>query len=45
MNGKLNNLQDELQMSGAEYSTCVSIFFVGQARIIRLPKFAPDANL
>lgn len=29
VNGKLNNLQKELQMNGTEYNTCVSIFFVG----------------
>lgn len=29
VNGKLNNLPKELHMSGTEYNTCVSIFFVG----------------
>ncbi|KAK7702405.1 hypothetical protein SLS64_009697 [Diaporthe eres] len=29
VNGKLNNLQEELKMNGTEYNTCVSIFFVG----------------
>lgn len=29
VNGKLNNLQEELKMSGTQYNTCVSIFFAG----------------
>lgn len=29
VNGKLNDLTKELHMSGTQYNTCVSIFFVG----------------
>lgn len=29
VNGKLSDLPKELHMSGTEYNTCVSIFFVG----------------
>lgn len=29
VNGKLNNLEKELNMANSEYNTCVSIFFVG----------------
>ncbi|KAI3558523.1 MFS transporter [Colletotrichum abscissum] len=29
VNGKLNNLDNDLNMKGSEYNTCVSVFFVG----------------
>ncbi|KAJ0363647.1 hypothetical protein COL154_005507 [Colletotrichum chrysophilum] len=29
VNGKLNNLDKDLNMVGSQYNTCVSIFFVG----------------
>lgn len=31
VNGKLNNLSKDLHLQGTQYSTCVSILFVGWA--------------
>lgn len=29
VNGKLNNMTEELNMTSSQYNTCISVFFVG----------------
>ncbi|KAK7755721.1 hypothetical protein SLS62_002333 [Diatrype stigma] len=29
VNGKLNNMSEELNMTSSQYNTCISVFFVG----------------